>query len=174
MGLWYLSYLHSNIWLKPIINWVFKKCNPVKSQTQILSFERYTKCPLSNQTKAIVPKAVIWSSVWSEFASLWKLRIRMNLIFIQRGKKMLAGTSKEWQPEQLKRSAETRHREGFMLRTIIPFLSKRFGAFPYSLHLISKLLSGWKEWSQKTFRNGEQWAMYWSKKKAERFTFLQI
>lgn len=172
MGLWYLSYLHSNVWLKLIINWVFKKCDPVKSQTQILSSEWYTKCPISNQPKVIVPKAVIWSSVWSEFASLRKLRIRMNLIFTQRGKKMLAAASKEWQPEELKRSAETWQREGFMLRTVISFLSKRFGAFPYSLHLISKLLSGWKEWSQKTFRHREQWAVYWSKKR--RFTFLQI
>lgn len=62
-----------------------KKCNPVKSRTQILSLGLFTKSPISAQTKAIVPKAVIWSSVWSEFASLCELRIRTNLIFIQRG-----------------------------------------------------------------------------------------
>lgn len=79
----YLSYPHLNILLKPIINWVLKKCNPVKSWTQILSLGLFTKSPISIQTKAIVPKAVIWSSVWSEFASLCELRIRINLIFIQ-------------------------------------------------------------------------------------------
>lgn len=53
----------------------------------------------------------------------------MKLILIQRRKEVLAGAGKERQPEQLRRSAETCHREAFTLRTIIPFLSKRFGAF---------------------------------------------
>jgi hypothetical protein len=86
MGTVYFSSLHLNIWLKPVINWVLKKCNPVKSWTRVLSLGLYTKSPISNQTKAIVPKAVIWSSVWSEFASWCELRLTINLIFIQREK----------------------------------------------------------------------------------------
>lgn len=56
----------------------------------------FTKSLISNQTKAIVPKAVIWSSVWSEFTSLCELRMRINLIFIQRGRKTVADARKEW------------------------------------------------------------------------------
>lgn len=98
--MWEWCIPHICIWIydKPIINWVLKKCNPVRSQTQILSLGLFTKSSISNQTKAIVPKAVIWFSVWSEFASLCELRTRISLIFIQRRKRS-ADARKEWQLE---------------------------------------------------------------------------
>lgn len=54
------------------------------------------------------------------------------------------------------------------------FCQKGVVSFPNnSHHLISNLLSRWEEWSQKTNRNYEKWTMYWWKKKAVRFAFLQ-
>lgn len=81
----YCSYLHLNIWLKPIINWVFENATKWNLGPKFC-LGLFTEFPISTQTKAIVPKAVIWRSVWSEFASLCELRIRTNLVFIQRGK----------------------------------------------------------------------------------------
>ena len=174
MGLLYLSYLHSNIRLKPIINWIFKKCNPVKSQTQIPSFELYTKWLISNRTKAIVPKPVIWSSVWSEFASLWKLRIRMKLILIQRRKKKsLLVLEKNDNQNSWRGQQKLDTEKALCFGQLFLFCQKDLVPSLFSHHLISKLLFGWEKWSQENFQKWWTMRNILIKKKAQRFILLQ-
>lgn len=149
----------------------------MKSQTQILSLGLFTKSPISNQTKAIVSKAVIWSSVWSEFASLCELRIRTEPDIYPKWGEMLSDARKEWQPriaEEVGRNLTLKRLLCFW--QLFLFCQKGLVPFPInSLHFISKLLFEWDdEWSQKTFRNCEKWAMYWWKGEAKRFTFPHI
>ena len=162
MGLLYLSYLHSNIRLKLIINWIFKKCNPVKSQTQIPSFELYTKWLISNRTKAIVPKPVIWSSMWSEFASLWKLRIRMKLILIQRRKKKACWCWKRMTTRIAEEVSRNLTQRRLYASDNYSFSVKKIWCLPYFLTTLFQNYSlGEKNDLKKTFRNGERWEIYW-------------
>lgn len=150
-----LSYLHLNIWRKPIINWVFKKCNQVKAQAQILSLRLFTKSLISNQTKAIVPKAVIWSSVIWICKAMW-IENQNKMDIYPKGEENACG----WQKRMTTRIAEGVSRNLKLRRLYASdnysFPIKRFGAFFYpSVHLISKSLFWWEEWPQRTFRNAK-------------------
>lgn len=133
--MWYLSYLHLNTWLQPIINCVSKKCSPVKSGTQILSLGLFTKSPISNQTKAIVPKAVIWSSSVIWICKLMWIENQNKPGIYPKGGGRAFWCQKRRTTRMLKRWAETWPRKGFMLLTIILFLSNGFGAFSYQFSL---------------------------------------
>ena len=174
MGLLYLSYLHSNIRLKPIINWVFKKCNPVKSQTQIPSFELYTKWPISNRTKATVPKPVIWSSVWSEFASLWKQNQNETDTYPKEEKNKCFLVPEKYDNQNSWRGQQKLDTEkALCFGQLFLFCQKDLVPSLFSHHLISKLLSGWEKWSQENFQKWWMMTNILMKKKAQRFILLQ-
>lgn len=173
--MWYLSYLHLNTWLQPIINCVSKKCSPVKSGTQILSLGLFTKSPISNQTKAIVPKAVIWSSSVIWICKLMWIENQNKPGIYPKGGDVLSDARKEGQPECWR--GERKLDPGKASCFWQSFFFCQMGLVPFPINspcLISKLLSEWDEWSRKTFRNCEKWPMYWCKREAKRFTFPRI
>lgn len=146
---------------------------PSKISNPILSLELYTKCPISNQTKAIVPKAVIWSSVWSEICKPMGTESQNKPVIYPKGKKGLLVPEKNDNHNSWRGQQKLDIEKALCFGQLFLFCQKDLVPFPInSLHLISKLLPGFEEWSQKSFRNGEKWALY--KKEAERCTFLHI
>lgn len=128
----------------------------MKCRNQILSLGLFTKSPISSQTKAIVPKAVIlvFSMIWI-CKPVWIENQNKADIYPKR--KNACWWQKRMTTRISERSAETWHWEGFMLPTIIPFLSKRFGAFFYQFSLPYFKITLWVRILLKNFQ--ELWKM---------------
>lgn len=162
MGLLYLSYLHSNIRLKPIINWVFlKKCNPVKSQTQIPSFELYTKWPISNRTKAIVKASnLVFSVIW--ICKPMETENQNETDTYPKEKRSACWCRKRTTTRTAEEVSRNLPQRSLYASDNYSFSVKKIWCLSYFLTTLFQNYSlGAKNDLKKTFRNGEWWEIYW-------------